>query len=562
MDDHHLGWVRLSLSIALLGCPARRPPGPPPPAARVEVLDSTIVFDASRDEDSDAAAAESDLGGLDVVQAPAPAGPSSFDRPMAEVWPAVNTWSDALEREYEGFVAALGRAVAARRCRRLDQCLADPSINTLFDAPTDRRLNLSVDCADLPYVLRAYFAFKRRLPMGFVSALRGVGDDPRYMTRMRPTAWRDWTQYRTPRALFRGMTDAVHSGMYRFAPEVEASDFYPVAMRRDALRPGAVYYDPNGHVLAVTEVRDDGTVFLIDGHPDGSLTFKRFGEAFAIGTRRLGGGFKRFRGTAWDGRALARTPNAALPLFDGVSQWSEGVWLGASGEADAGPRARVSYHAWVRETLAAAGTVRDPVRDLGESLEAFCRDLSDRADAVTLALDAGLAQQPHPHTLPWNIYGTSGDWETWSTPSRDARLKAALRELTALITESLREAPPGRREALTEVYLATTRSPACTVTYRGSDGQPVSLTFDTLVDRLWGLSFDPYHCAELRWGAPPGSPERQRCGDGPEKLRWYLAEQPLRNQIDRFYGVATPLDMGPREPPDIDPRRALGLATR
>ncbi len=58
-----------------------------------------------------------------------------------------------------------------------------------------------------------------------------------------------------------------------------------------------------------------------------------------------------------------------------------------------------------------------------------CADLDYRADAVTLALEAGLQNRPQPDRLPENIYGTEGDWETYSTPSRDARLKTAFKEL-------------------------------------------------------------------------------------------------------------------------------------
>ena len=46
-----------------------------------------------------------------------------------------------------------------------------------------------------------------------------------------------------------------------------------------------------------------------------------------------------------------------------------------------------------------------------------------------LARAAALHQRPHPNYLPWNIYGTTGDWETWSTPSRDAALKVVVRDL-------------------------------------------------------------------------------------------------------------------------------------
>ena len=56
----------------------------------------------------------------------------------------------------------------------------------------------------------------------------------------------------------------------------------------------------------------------------------------------------------------------------------------------------------------------------------------------------------------------------------------------------------------------------------------MALTIDTVLDRLFALSFDPYHCPELRWGAAAGSPELSSCPDNAEKLGWYRAEQRLR----------------------------------
>ena len=54
--------------------------------------------------------------------------------------------------------------------------------------------------------------------------------------------------------------------------------------------------------------------------------------------------------------------------------------------------------------------------------------------------------------------------------------------------------------------------------------------------RLFTISFDPYHCVELRWGAADA--ERESCTDGKAKQRWYEAEQRLRNQPDRTYDLA------------------------
>lgn len=507
---------------------------------------------------------------------------AAFDLPMAEAWPAVNRWSAAMESEYSAFVTALGAAVAERRCGRLDRCLRDRTVNTLYDEG-DQGLSFSVDCADLPYLLRGYFAFKRRLPFGYVSRVVGVGDDDRYTVNTRPVEWTTWTRHRSPRRLFSEMTSAVHSGMYRLSPRRERGDFYPCAVRRGVVRPGTAFYDPNGHVLVVTEVRRDGVVYLLDGHPDGSLTYKRFGEAFAIGSRGLGGGFKNFRPLRWDGRVLHRAANTEIDGFDGESQWSPAVWS-AGAHTETGEtiteasvqeqrlrghhsrhrrRRRTTaieqgYYDWVRRSLAASDAVIDPVQEFREQVVALCRDVADRADAVQTALRAGLQNRPHPGALPWNIYGTSGEWETYSTPSRDARLKASFRQLYAHTQHYATE--PARRDAMRGVWAALTAESSCQVSYTATSGRSVSLTLGDVIERLFSLSFDPYHCPELRWGAPEGSEELRGCNDSAEKLGWYRLEQRLRNRVDREYGVATRVNDGPERPPVVDVRVLLGVA--
>ena len=491
---------------------------------------------------------------------------TTLDLPTAEAWPAINRWNDAMEREFSQFVQSIGRAVEARRCGRLDRCLRDPTINTLYDAATEGRLSLDVDCGDLPYILRAYFAFKRRLPFGYVDAVTGSGTDPRYMLRVRPVLFHKWDDYRSPRSILRHISDSVHSGMYRIEPAQEQSDFYPVNISRESIRPGTTYYDPNGHILVVADVREDGSVFLIDGHPDGSLTWKRFGEAFELGPRFLYGGFKNWRRQVWDGTQITRVTNHDLTDFDDQMQWNRQLWVqGVPREQwlrppEDGPRDAIApgmYHLWVRRVLTSPNVVRDPVRDFREQIRGLCRDVLDRADAVNTALAIRIHQRSHPDALPYNIYGTNGDWELYSTPSRDARLKASVREINEGILPIPADSP--LRAQLRAAWEEERVRPECSYTYANSAGATMSLTIDTVLDRLFSISFDPYHCPELRWGAPAGSPELSTCPDAADKLGWYRGEQRLRNQIDRHYGVATPLEMGPTETPAVDFRRTLGV---
>ncbi|HNF96798.1 MAG TPA: hypothetical protein PKO07_13245 [Pseudomonadota bacterium] len=473
---------------------------------------------------------------------------SEWKAPLSQSWPAERSWNDKLEDEYSEFVFRIGQAVAQRRCHHLDACLRDPAANILFEAQTDPDLVLGVDCGDLPYVLRGYFSFKKHLPFGFVCGVEGIGEHVRYMSQVTPTKFCSWQSYKTPRDVLVSMSNAVHSGMYRMAPEVESADFYPTALDRRGVRPGTVYYDPNGHVLTVAEVRKDGSVLLMDGHPDGSLTWKRFGAAFALGGRGQGGGFKNFRTQALEGKEIRRARNEHLPLFDGQTQWDRSLWPQIGGQG--------SYHALVKQRLSLV-TTPDIESDFRESLRALCRDVQERIDSVQEAVQAGLSHKAHPGELPQNIYGALGEWEQYATPSRDARLRAAVREMYDLTTSVAKDSPLLR--SLGNVWQTESAKPDCRFSYVNSEGKSVAIGIGTVLSRIYALSFDPYHCPELRWGARPDSEEGRSCPIDAIKLQFYEKEQRLRQRIDREYGGKTPLQSGPEIAAPIDFRALLGV---
>ncbi len=91
--------------------------------------------------------------------------------------------------------------------------------------------------------------------------------------------------------------------------------------------------------------------------------------------------------------------------------------------------AAMDYYDYVRAKLAGGKLEFDPLKEVHDMVDSNCADLHYRADAVTLAIKAGMMNEPQPGALPSNIYGTEGDWETYSSPSRDARLKTAFKEL-------------------------------------------------------------------------------------------------------------------------------------
>ena len=74
------------------------------------------------------------------------------------------------------------RSTRRRRGRRCMKCCAIDraiSCSTIWVSREDQMgLVIRPDCADLPYFLRAYFAFKMGLPFGYAKCTRGGGGEP------------------------------------------------------------------------------------------------------------------------------------------------------------------------------------------------------------------------------------------------------------------------------------------------------------------------------------------------------------------------------------------------
>jgi hypothetical protein len=202
----------------------------------------------------------------------------------------------------------------------------------------------------------------------------------------------------------------------------------------------------------------------------------------------------------------------------------------------------LGFYEFVRVAVSGGKMDYNPIYELKATMQTLCNDLNDRAQYVDLAIKDGIANKSHPERLPDNIYGSDNkEWEDYSTPSRDARIKTAIAQFYKDMAEMIRLwiARDPRivydgqflKADLEKAYDEQSR--ACTITYLSSGKRPIPMTFDDMVHRLFRMSFDPYHCIELRWGAE-GS-ERANCPDGRDKGKWYAAEQRLRNQPDRTY---------------------------
>lgn len=476
-------------------------------------------------------------------------------------WKIERQWDRQAELEFSAWVKAIGEA-REKKSFRLINGLKDPTVNPLF-TESDKDLNVLLDCANLPYAMRAYFTYKTGRPMSFVA-----NKGHRYKAGNRPREFKDFSQFKDFPTFLDGLLSAVSSSAYRMDASLEGTDTYPIDVTIDSLVPGTVYYDPNGHVLIVYKVDNiNGDIYLLDGHPDGTFTRKVWNPSYAVGSARFGGGFRswrQFRVELLDNEKgsfrIERLLNKDSYAYSGTAQY-QGKFPYDQFE--------LTYHEWVRARISKNGLYVFPVEDLTNSISGFCAFIQERIGSVDEALTFGMHEKPHPVDLPPNIYGAEGLWEEYATPGRDARLRYSVFALRDLVVKSVtmayeknarlryQGAPLQLYADLVRIWNASLVDPQCQFTYTNSAGGKVTLTLTDLMARVYDLSFDPYHCPEMRWGAPlvdvEGKPteEISTCPQDKRKWYWYREERRLRNRMTRLLDRNTATHRGPENPEDI-----------
>jgi len=480
-------------------------------------------------------------------------------------------WSNDDETRYSEFVQAIGES----GCNQFDKCLkssANPYRGT--DSPG---VHHYADCADFPYYLRAYFASKNGLPFSYIDQVRPLGKigpagirysiDGNY-----PYSRKSGIGSVTGTKFASNMINEVMSGTYRFHPQlfsegfipsgvtlkdnVHFTDFYPIEISRNSIKPGTIMYDPAGHVAVVYKVNDDGSIRLVQGHPRAVVSRVTFGADILTRSRPShGAGFRNWRaqylvdydknsdGQLIGGKIVASTDAESdyfsleqyfgnVPAESG--RWSEGKFSISNEE--------YTYHKYIRARLSLADYEIRPVLEFKKRIGEVCESINYRADSVAAAINDRIVSKAHPEKLPVNIYGTEGEWEDYSTPSRDARIKTAYITLYSEMKELLDRYFAGDDKIIYEgsdiksdlESVFNESAPSCTVSYVNSSGESVTLNFEDVMNRLFTMSYDPYDCIELRWGATSAS-ELSSCRQSETKMRWYRAQQFLRNQNMRLY---------------------------
>jgi len=453
------------------------------------------------------------------------------------VWEPVREWGPDTENLYGAFVEALFdySLEGDPTWGNLHTVLRDSSHNILYDHLShneEAALELQPDCADLPYTLRAYFAWKMGLPYGFRRCSRGSNTkSPTCGPALDALSGSssDDPVRAFERFVNRILRNAVHSGSGRTDVDDEDTDYYPVPLTQETLRPGTLYADPYGHLLTVVrwepqKITEYGVLVAADAQPDGTVGLKRFWRGtFLFSTATSGAGFKVFRPTLYDGKTQQAVGN------DKLKEGSKFV-----------PLSHQQYDGSVDDfydTMDALINPRplDPFAMQRWLLDAFEEAIQFRLLSVNNGEDYMSANSdiiPMPSGAA--IFQTTGPWESFSTPSRDMRILIAIDTVVAFSGRARRN--PSRFGIESDDLDATitaleeelwSEMAKRTFTYRQSDGTERVLSLKDVYERREGLemAYNPNDCIEIRWGAPEGSDERAACKrEAPSGQREKMAE--------------------------------------
>jgi cell wall-associated NlpC family hydrolase len=467
------------------------------------------------------------------------------------VWAARRPWSQSMENLYAVFVERLFDHPLEQDLTwaGLHHLVRDRERNLLYDhlgLGEDEALTLIPDCADLPYTLRAYFAWKMGLPFGFRACGRArPGRPPRCTpaaTNLMPrsalaesslsergdgSARRDRDERLHPdviafaRFVDRELRRGVHSSSGRTHPDDDETDFYPVPLTRRDLRPGTLFTDPYGHLLILTDWLPQtaaryGVLVGADAQPDGTVGRRRFWPGsflFDPDHSSGGAGFKAFR--PWE-----------LDQASGQLVSPENRDLRDRRPA---PFSKVQYQGSRDDFYDAMDALINP-RPLDPEamqvalIDALAETVSRRVTSVQNGEDFMRSRGFAPISMPdgADIFLTAGPWEDYATPSRDLRLLVSIDTVVGF-ADAVARAPGrfgvrGGTAEVAAVVAAVRRRLASELaarrfSYVGSSGAEQSLTLAELVERQKQLevAYNPNDCMEIRWGAPAGSSELAAC---------------------------------------------------
>lgn len=457
--------------------------------------------------------------------------PRKENSPKGVVWKTTRSWDSNIETIYSAWVNALFQGGNEQTSwPALHEVTQNKDHNFLYnylsldeDNPESKnKVIMEPDCADNPFFLRAYFAWKLGLPFGYHVCDRGyIGKNPgtgQWVTNESSTSKSN--PVLAFNSYLRRLMDGVHSGTARTSLDNENSDYYPVTLDREGLRPGTVYADPYGHTFIlvswVPQTKDHpGVLLAVDAQPDKTIAIKRFWKGnFLFNTSEVVGepGFKAFRPIIYENGKSTLMKNDA---FDKTSGFAPFSLQQRKMERD------VFYR--TMERIINPNPL-DPEEALLDLIKALHEQLLVRVKSVANG-EAYLKSNPGTVIpMPSNANGVflaGGQWENFSTPNRDLRLLIAMDavlgfpERVASFPEDFKISKSSSPEDVKNRLqsLLDQKVNELTISYTRTDGSTQELTLKQILQRIdsFEMAYNPNDGIEIRWGAPENSAEISTC---------------------------------------------------
>lgn len=477
------------------------------------------------------------------------------------VWPIRDTWNRDTENLYSAWIEKLFDAPQDQSLswKALHEVLRDKQRNVLFNylglGEDQKGLVIQPDCADLPYFLRAYYAFKMGLPFGYAKCNRGGGGQaprcPQWwniqkeepppqpppqkvasggglfgMFEPPPSQQPALKIPQRPPGLVPGfgffvrttVANGVHSGSGRTANDDDNTDYYPVALKQETLRPGTIFADPYGHILVLVKripqsASGAGVFLAVDGQPDGTVARKRFwrGNFLFAQDPALGGpGFKRFRPIIATRGGLRRLSNEEIAKNPDYADFS----------LEQSKLSVEDFYDRMDDVMSPAPL--DPMQAMKEAITSLEEQVVTRVTSVENGrkYQTGGGKEVSMPDGP-SIFETTGAWEDFATPSRDLRLLIAIDVVRGFPERVARRPdryamPAGKTPADVKAELDNVLASEMAnrkFAYTRTDGSQWNLALKDVVERAQNLemAYNINDCVELRWGAPDGSEEAATC---------------------------------------------------
>ncbi len=492
-------------------------------------------------------------------------------------WPLHRQWNPAETRHFAAWISHIyekkANGTTEQRLAKLERVLTDPEMNLLLDPafagdPSNPQVDMDsiramhgvVDCQKLVISLTAYYSCRRGLPF-MISYVRAVdGGDTRTADATIPLGSTSCLDYDSAGKFFADCVRGVCTGNMRVEPfgkNAELSDSCPVAINREHLIPGCVYY-LDGHVLVLAQVDAHGEPRFLDATVAVSrdlYTFNGMNAVTGMTPKRsenagneYAGCFRGFRvlrypvaETDKDGevkRVRRRTDEEMKEFGWSVEQYDKFEELVKQGKIREDGCEFDSMHQFIRHRLCTPVPIK-----VAERIHAYAAEARGLLEAREQAVQEAWAdvQKNGPIEFPEgadmkNIYRAGGRWGKHATALADVEFRARYFEFCETLDRMLcwfdAKADYVDLEGLNGnaiwnhsdlAYAAIAEKnrlfAETKFDYTDSSGEKRTLSLSDVERRFYDLSFDPNHPPELRWGAKPGSDEAGKAPEMPTPVK-------------------------------------------